>query len=69
MTTITPENIVRETITRKINFKSQILRDLLTMASHYHYDKNLKQDELLSTMLEDLVNYYYEHKFINEIKR
>ena len=69
MTTINPENIVREIITRKINFKSPILRDLLTMASHYHYDKNLKQDELLSTMIEDLVNYYYEHKFINEIKR
>lgn len=69
MTTTNPENIVRETITRKINFKSHVLRDLLTMASHYHYDKNVKQDELLSTMLEDLVNYYYEHKFINEIKR
>lgn len=63
------EKIIKEVITRKISFKSQVLRDLLTMASHYHFDKSLKQDELISTMIEELVEYYYKNKFIAEIKR
>ena len=60
---------VKDVITRKITFKNHVLRDLSTMASHYHFDKPVKQDELLSTMIEDIVGYYYESKFLNELKK
>lgn len=65
-TTNTP---VKDTIIRKITFKNHVLRDLSTMASHYHFDKPGKQDELLSMMIEDIVGYYYENKFLNELKK
>ncbi|MCX8514362.1 MAG: hypothetical protein ORN24_02215 [Burkholderiales bacterium] len=65
---VTPTNTpVKDAITRKITFKSHVLRDLSTMASHYHFDKPVKQDELLSTMIEDIVGYYYENKFLKEL--
>ncbi len=60
---------VKDTITRKIMFKNRVLRDLSTMASHYHFDKPVKQDELLSTMIEDIIEYYYENKFLKELKK
>lgn len=60
---------VKDAITRKITFKNHVLRDLSTMASHYHFDKPVKQDELLSTMIEDIVGYYYENKFLKELKK
>ena len=60
---------VKDVITRKITFKNHVLRDLSTMASHYHFDKPVKQDELLSTMIEDIVGYYYENKFLKELKK
>lgn len=66
---ITSSTPVKDIITRKINFKNYTLRDLSTMASHYHFDKPVKQDELLSIMIEDIVAYYYEHKFIKELKK
>ena len=59
----------KEAITRKITFKNNVLRELSTMASHYHFDKPVKQDELLSMMIEDIVGYYYENKFIKELKK
>ena len=68
-TNITNNNSpVKETITRKITFKNHVLRDLSTMASHYHFDKPMKQDELLSTMIEDIIDYYYKNKFLTELK-
>ncbi|MBY0380206.1 MAG: hypothetical protein K2P99_07395 [Burkholderiales bacterium] len=63
---ITP---IKDIITRKITFKNHILRELSTMASHYHFDKPVKQDELLSMMIEDIVSYYYDNKFIMELKK
>ena len=60
---------VKDAITRKITFKNNVLRDLSTMASHYHFDKPVKQDELLSKMLEDIIEYYYENKFLKELKK
>jgi hypothetical protein len=60
---------IKDTITRKITFKNHVLRELSTMASHYHFDKPVKQDELLSMMIEDIVGYYYENKFIKELKK
>ena len=60
---------VKDAITRKITFKNHALRDLSTMASHYHFDKPVKQDELLSMMIEDIVEYYYENKFLQELKK
>ena len=62
-------NPVKETVTRRITFKNHVLRDLSTMASHYHFDKQVKQDELLSTMIEDIVKYYYENKFVKELQK
>ena len=62
-------NPVKETVTRKINFKNHVLRDLSTMASHYHFDKPVKQDELLSVMIEDIVEYYYKNKFVKELQK
>lgn len=69
ITPVVENQIVKDRITRRVAFKNATLRDLLTMANFYHFDKNLKQDELISLMLDDMVNYYYEHRFINEIKR
>ena len=60
---------VKYAITRKITFKNHVLRDLSTMASHYHFDKPVKQDELLSRMIEDIIGYYYENKFLKELKK
>ena len=60
---------VKDAITRKITFKNNALRDLSTMASHYHFEKPVKQDELLSMMIEDIVEYYYENKFLQELKK
>lgn len=69
-TMITPTNTpVKDVITRKITFKNHVLRDLSTIASHYHFDKPVKQDELLSMMIEDIIGYYYENKFLNELKK
>ena len=33
------------------------------------FDKPVKQDELLSTMIEDIIEYYYENKFLKELKK
>lgn len=69
-TSITTTNTaVKDTIIRKITFKNYVLRDLSTMASHYYFDKPGKQDELLSMMIEDIVGYYYENKFLKELKK
>lgn len=69
-TEISPtNNPVKDVITRKITFKNHVLRDLSTMASHYHFDKPVKQDELLSMMIEDVVGYYYENKFLKDLKK
>ena len=69
-TNLSPNNSpVKESITRKITFKNHVLRDLSTMASHYHFDKPMKQDELLSMMIEDIIDYYYKNKFLSELKK
>ncbi|MBY0379701.1 MAG: hypothetical protein K2P99_04805 [Burkholderiales bacterium] len=68
-TSIISSTPVKDTITRKITFKNNVLRELSTMASHYHFDKPVKQDDLLSMMIEDIVGYYYENKFIKELKK
>lgn len=62
-------NPVKEKIVRKITFNHATLRNLSTMAAHYHFDKQVKPDELLSTMIDDLINYYYDNKFIQELKK
>ncbi|MFN7093914.1 MAG: hypothetical protein ACK4M7_00975 [Burkholderiales bacterium] len=69
ITPVVEPQIVKDTITRRVAFKNTTLRDMLTMANFYHFDKNLKQDELLALIIDDMVNYYYAHRFINEIKR
>ena len=48
-----------DTITKRINFKKETLRNLVTIASREHFDSKLKQDELLSLMLDEIINSYY----------
>jgi hypothetical protein len=59
---------VRDVLSRKITFKSNVLRNLCTMASHYHFDKKqTKLDDLLSIMIEELIEDYYDNKFLKEL--
>lgn len=49
-----------ESITKRITFKKETLRNLVTIASREHFESKLKQDELLSITLDDIINSYYE---------
>jgi hypothetical protein len=49
-----------EAIIKKIRFKKETLRNLVTIASREYYDSKLKQDEILSQMLDQIINSYYE---------
>lgn len=59
---------IKDTTTRKVAFKTTTLRKLFTMASHYYFEKNLKKDELLSLIIEQITNDYYKNNFLNDIK-
>ncbi len=48
-----------DTITKKIHFKKETLRNLVTIASREYFDSKLKQDEILSQMLDQIINSYY----------
>ena len=54
------ENTKFDKITKKITFNKETLRNLVTIASREYFDSKLKQDELLSIMLDDIINSYYE---------
>ena len=49
-----------DSITKRITFKKETLRNLVTIASREHFESKLKQDELLSITLDDIINSYYE---------
>lgn len=53
------DNQLSETITKKIHFKKETLRNLVTIASREYFDSKLKQDEILSQMLDQIINSYY----------
>ena len=48
-----------DTITKRINFKKETLRNLVTIASRENFNSKLKQDELLSLTLDEIINSYY----------
>ncbi len=54
------ENQVFNTITKKITFKRETLRNLVTMASREYFSSKLKQDEIISEMLDSIINSYYD---------
>ncbi len=49
-----------DSITKRITFKKETLRNLVTIASREHFESKLKQDELLSITLDEIINSYYE---------
>lgn len=49
-----------DVITKKISFKKETLRNLVTIASREHFESKLKQDELLSLTLDEIINSYYK---------
>ena len=49
-----------DVITKRISFKKETLRNLVTIASRENFESKLKQDELLSITLDDIINSYYE---------
>ncbi len=54
------ENQVFNTITKKIAFKRETLKNLVTMASREYFSSKLKQDEIISEMLDIIINSYYD---------
>ncbi len=58
---------ISEQIYRKIAFKPETLRNLVTMASHEFYNQT-KQDQILSLMLEKIINEHYS-EFIKQIQK
>jgi hypothetical protein len=48
------------TVTKKITFNKETLRNLVTIASREHFESKLKQDELLSLALDEIINTYYK---------
>ncbi len=61
-------NVIQEVITKKITFKRETLRNLVTIASREYFDSKMKQDELLAEMLDKIINSYYDEylqKLIN----
>ncbi len=53
------ENQKTDLVTKRISFKRETLRNLVTIASREYFDSRLKQDELLSLMLDEIINEYY----------
>lgn len=61
------------TSVRKIKFSATVLDKSLLIASHSHSKEMLtgkiKPDDLISLVVNDAINYYFEHKIIPEIQR
>jgi hypothetical protein len=54
-------------ITKKISFKRETLRNLVTIASREYFDSKMKQDDMLAEMLDKVINEYYNNWKINNI--
>lgn len=61
------EIIENDQIIKKIAFKKETLRNLVTMASHEYFDQKLKQDQMLSLVLEKIISAHYK-QFIKQIQ-
>lgn len=53
------DNQDSQTITKKIHFKKETLRNLVTITSREYFDSKAKPDENLSQMLDQIINSYY----------
>jgi hypothetical protein len=56
-----------DAITKKIKFNRETIRKLKVMVANEFFDKNLKNDDFLSEMLEKIVNEYFE-QYIDKLK-
>lgn len=54
-------------INKKISFKKDTLRNLVTIASREHFDSKMKQDEMIALTLDKIINSYFE-QYWNENK-
>lgn len=60
-------SLLSDFITQKIKFKRETVRKLKVMAANEFFDKNLKNDEYFSEILEKIVNEYFE-QYIDKLK-
>ena len=49
-----------ETIIKRIHFNKETYKDLVTIASREYFDTKMKQDEMVSAMLDQIINSYYK---------
>jgi uncharacterized protein (UPF0128 family) len=47
-------------ITKKISFNKETYRNLVTIASREYFDSKLKEDEKVTTLLDEVINSYYK---------
>ncbi len=61
------DNQKTDIISKKINFKKDTLRNLVTIANREHFDTKMKQDEMIALTLDKIINSYFE-EYWNENK-
>lgn len=61
------DNQKTDVINKKISFKKNTLRNLVTIASREHFGTKMKQDEMLALTLDKIINDYFE-QYWNENK-
>ncbi len=52
------------TITRKISFRKETYRNLVTIATREHFDSKIKQDEAVGITLDKIINSYFKQYWI-----
>lgn len=57
------ENQKSDTITKKITFNKETLRNLVTMATREYFECGLRQHEALEKMLDKVINSYYDQSW------
>lgn len=48
-----------DSLTKRITFNKETYRNLVTIASREYFDSKMKQDEMVSSMLDHIINDYY----------
>ncbi|MBP9777722.1 MAG: hypothetical protein KBD25_00905 [Rickettsiaceae bacterium] len=54
------DNQKTDIINKKVSFKKDTLRNLVTIASREHFDSKMKQDEMIALTLDKIINSYFE---------
>lgn len=54
------DNQKTDIINKKISFKKDTLRNLVTIASREYFDSKLKQDEMIALTLDKIINSYFK---------